>query len=236
MMKMLSLLGRTGAALALLGATAACSDDAPAQAARERAATPPAQITQADPDARLIVAFGDSLYAGYGLSPQEGFAPQLQNALASRNVAARVHPAGVSGDTTAAGLARLAFTLDGLPGKPDLVIIGLGGNDMLRGIAPDQTRANLKAMLEELDRRDIPAMLTGMLAPPNLGEEYAAAFNRIYPDLARDHGAALYPFMLDGLVGQRRLFLPDGIHPTAEGVEMIAQKVAPAVERALPPE
>lgn len=217
---------------------AACSDGAPNAPAKGEAsdgAPRVAGITQADPDARLIVAFGDSLYAGYGLDNGQGFAPELQRALEAAGVKAIVHPAGVSGDTTAGGLARLAFTLDGLPRKPDLVIVGLGGNDMLRGVSVDQTRANLDAILTELDRRGIPAMLTGMLAPPNMGADYATAFNGLYPQLARKHGATLYPFFLDGVFGNRNLFLPDGIHPTAEGIDTIVAKVEPVVAAALPP-
>ena len=141
--------------------------------------------------------------------------------------------AGVSGDTTAAGLARLAFTLDGLPRKPDLVIVGLGGNDLLRGLNPAQTRANLDAILTELDRRGIPAMLTGMLASPNMGADYVAAFNPIFPALARVHDTPLYPFFLDGVAGRPALIQPDGLHPNAAGIDVIVGKVAPAVTAAL---
>ena len=148
----------------------------------------------------IIVAFGDSLFAGYGLEPSQGFAPALERALEAQGVKARVINAGVSGDTTAAGLARLGFTLDGLPRKPDLVIIGLGANDMLRGLSPAQTRANLQAMLEELKRRGIPAALTTMMAAPNLGEDYARAFNPIYGDLSRASGARPYPFLPEFLL------------------------------------
>lgn len=223
------------AGLACLALTA-CSDGAPSATDKGGPAEKAAKSSiaaQADPDARLIVAFGDSLYAGYGLDRAEGFAPELEKALRAQGLSVTVHNAGVSGDTTAAGLARLAFTLDGLPKKPDLVLVGLGGNDMLRGIGPDQTRANLDAILTELDRRQIPAMLTGMLASPNLGNDYVAAFNPIYPQLARQHGAALYPFFFDGVVGNARLIQPDGIHPNAEGVDIIVGKIAPEVAEAL---
>lgn len=203
-------------------------------------ATPNAAQAQATPgnaadqaDAKLVVAFGDSLYAGYQLEANEGFAPMLERELGKEGVAARVVNAGVSGDTSAAGLERLAFTLDGLPRKPDLVIVGLGGNDMLRGLAPAQTRSNLDAILAELKRRSIPAMLTGMLAAPNMGQDYAADFNAIYPALARQYGVALYPFFLDGVIGQRDLMLPDGIHPNPDGVETIVARVGPQVAKAL---
>ena len=177
----------------------------------------------------LVVVFGDSLFAGYGLEPSQGFAPALERRLAAQGVAARVVNAGVSGDTTAAGLARLGFTLDGLPRKPDLVIVGLGANDMLRGLSPAQTRANLQAILDELKRREIPAALTTMMAAPNLGEDYARAFNPIYADLARSTGARLYPFFLDGVAGQPERLLPDGMHPNASGIEHIAGRLGPLV-------
>jgi acyl-CoA thioesterase-1 len=177
----------------------------------------------------LIVAFGDSLYAGYGLDQDEGFAPELQRALGERGLSVRVVNAGVSGDTTAAGRQRLAFTLDGLDARPDLVIVGLGGNDMLRGISPDQTRANLVAILEELDDRGIDAMLTGMVAAPNLGEDYGNAFNPIYPELAEQFDVPLYPFFLDGVIQQPGLMLPDGIHPNADGIDAIVERFEPLV-------
>lgn len=196
----------------------------------ESSVAPPVAI---DPDTRLIVAFGDSLYAGYGLDRAEGFAPELEKSLDGQGLSVTVHNAGVSGDTTAAGLARLAFTLDGLPKKPDLVLVGLGGNDMLRGIGPEQTRANLDAILTELARRGIPAMLTGMLAAPNMGADYAAAFNPIYPDLARKYGVPLYPFFLEGVIANPQLMQSDSIHPNAAGVDIIIGKLAPEVAEAL---
>lgn len=176
-----------------------------------------------------MVVFGDSLYAGYNLDQQEGFAPALERGLAQRGVTVRVFNAGVSGDTTAAGIARLAFTLDGLDRKPTLVLVGLGGNDMLRGLSPQQTRDNLDAILAELKRREMPAMLTGMMASPNMGPDYAAAFNPIYPALARKYNVPLYPFFLDGVIGNQSLLLADGIHPNAQGVQVIVDKIAPMV-------
>jgi acyl-CoA thioesterase I len=179
------------------------------------------------------VAFGDSLYAGYRLAPNEGLAPQLQAALNAAGIKARVHNAGVSGDTTAAGRTRLAFVLDNLERKPDLVVLGLGGNDMLRGVSPEQTRANMKAMLDELKRRDIPVVLTGMIAAPNLGQDYAQAFNPIYADLAEEYGAPLYPFILQDVVTDQALMLPDRIHPNAKGVARMVEGLSPLVEAAL---
>lgn len=199
---------------------------------RSRSDTPVTAETPAA-DEKLVVAFGDSLYAGYRLGANEGFAPQLEAALDAAGTPSRVVNAGVSGDTSAAGRQRLAFTLEGLPRKPDLVLVGLGGNDMLRGVDPAQTRGNLDAILAALQKRGIPAMLTGMLAAPNLGPEYRAAFEPIYADLSKTYNAPLYPFMLDGVLGRRALMLDDGLHPNARGVETIAARVAPQVEAAL---
>lgn len=210
-----------------------CSPDNPA-AERGNASTPADTATVAPAaDAKLVVALGDSLYAGYGVAQNESFPAQLQRALATQGIAADVRNAGVSGDTTAAGRQRLAFALDGLPRKPDLVMVNLGGNDMLRGIDPAETRANLTAICEELKRRGIPILLTGMIAAPNMGRDYADAFNAIYADLAKQYDAALYPFFLDGVVTQQRLMQPDRVHPTAEGIGTIVGKVAPLVATTL---
>lgn len=182
---------------------------------------------------KLVVAFGDSLYAGYRLAPGEGLAPQLQAALKANGINARVHSAGVSGDTTAAGKTRLAFVLDNLERKPDLVVLGLGGNDMLRGVKPAETRVNMVAMLDELKKRQIPAVLTGMLAAPNLGADYAGGFNPIFPELAKQYGAPIYPFFLEGVVTDKALMLPDGVHPNAKGVSRVVEGLWPLVEAAL---
>lgn len=181
----------------------------------------------------LVVAFGDSLYAGYGLNQDEGFAPELEKALKLKGRDVRVHNAGVSGDTTAAGLRRMDFVLDSLSKKPDLFVLGLGANDVLRGLKPSETRANMEAMVQKLKERDIPVMLTGMLAPPNLGPEFSDEFNIVYPAVAKKYDAALYPFFLDGIVGKPALLLPDGLHPSAEGIDVIVEKIAPAVNSAL---
>jgi acyl-CoA thioesterase-1 len=180
-----------------------------------------------------ILAFGDSLTAGYGLPSGQGFAPQLEDMLRRNGVAARVVNGGVSGDTAAAGRARLRWTLDGLKAKPDLAIIGLGANDMLRGIRPGQTRADLDAILAELKRRGIKVLLAGMLAAPNLGPQYRREFDSIYPELSRKHGAPLYPFFLAGVVGDRRLVLPDGVHPNFQGIKRMVTGITPAVLKAL---
>lgn len=198
-------------------------------AQQSASAAVPATAAEAGQYDRLLLVFGDSLYAGYHLAPNEGFAPMLEQALDGRGLKVRVVNGGVSGDTSAAGLQRLAFTLDGLPRKPDLVILGLGANDMLRGLDPAETRANLRAILEELHRRGIKTMLTGMLAAPNLGKPYADRFNPIYPDLAREFGVPLYPFFLDGVANRPALLLDDGMHPNARGIGAIVGKIAPEV-------
>lgn len=226
---------RYGAALFLCQALAACgSADAPQASTKERAAA--MQVAPVPADAPLVIAFGDSLYAGYQLGPNEGLAPQLQNALVAAGRPARVQNAGVSGDTTAAGRARLTFVLDNAASKPALVVLGLGGNDMLRGIDAAQTRANMTAMMDELKKRDIPVVLTGMLAAPNLGADYGKAFNTIFTDLARQYGAGLYPFILDGVITDPKKMLPDGIHPAADGVTIMAKGIAPLVAERLPKE
>lgn len=222
-----------GFAIALCQPLAGCgSADAPAASTDDPSAT---KVIAAVPaDAPLVIAFGDSLYAGYQLGPNEGLAPQLQAALAADNIVARVQNAGVSGDTTAAGLQRLAYVLDNAKAKPALVVLGLGGNDMLRGIDAGQTRANLDAMLAELKKREIPVLLTGMIAAPNMGGDYAKKFNSIYPDLAAKYDASLYPFILDNVVGNTSLMLGDHIHPNAKGVKIVVAGLAPLVEDALP--
>lgn len=217
--------GQYGAAFALVHLAVACSPAAPDPQPSATPSTATAPVT----DLRSVVVFGDSLFAGYNLPQDKGFAPALQRALAAQGVKANVFNAGVSGDTSAAGLQRLAFTLDGQARKPDLVIVGLGANDMLRGLDPADTRRNLDAILAELKRRQIPAMLTGMVAAPNMGADYARRFNAIYPDLARQYDVPLYPFFLDGVITDRGLLLPDGIHPNEAGVEKITAAVVPLV-------
>ena len=184
---------------------------------------------------RRILAFGDSLFAGYGLEEQQGYPEQLEDAMRGRGINARVIDAGVSGDTSAAGRQRLAFTLDAQKVKPDLVILELGGNDMLRGIQPDQTRANFEAMLEELRGREIPVLLMGMRSPPNYGEEYQQQFDSLYGELAREYGVGLVPFWLESIYEDQSLFLDDRIHPTAEGITELVEDTVDDVEAALPP-
>jgi acyl-CoA thioesterase-1 len=180
-----------------------------------------------------VLAFGDSLTAGYGLPPGQGFAPQLEAMLRRHGVRAFVTNGGVSGNTAAQGRARLKWTLDGLKPKPDLAIVALGANDMLRGLPPRQTRADLEAIVVELKRRGIPVLIAGMLAAPNLGSAYGAEYNRIFPDLAREHGAALYPFFLAGVAGNPSLALPDRMHPNFQGIKRMVSGITPTVLRAL---
>ena len=158
----------------------------------------------------------------------------LEAALRGRGINARVIDSGVSGDTSAAGLQRVEFVLDGLESPPDLAIVELGGNDLLRGISPAETRENLSAILTELQARGIPLLLMGMLAPPNLGEAYVAEFDAIYPALAQRFGAALVPFLLEPVYDKPELIQPDRIHPTAEGIEAMVAATVDDVERALP--
>ncbi len=182
---------------------------------------------------RLIVAFGDSLTAGYGLKPKESFPAQLEAALRRQGVAARVQNAGVSGDTTAGGKARLAWVLNALKAKPDLVIVELGANDMLRGLPVAQARGNLDAILAELRRRKLTVLVAGMRSAPNMGRAYVGAFEGMYPALAAKYGAGLYPFFLDGVAAQHGMTLPDGLHPTARGVSVIVRGIMPKVKAGL---
>lgn len=177
-----------------------------------------------------LVALGDSLTAGYGLGPSEGFVPRLEAALRARGRDVRIANAGVSGDTAAGGAERLDWSV---PDGTDGVIVELGANDMLRGIDPKLTRAALTRILDRLEARGIPAMLAGMRASPNLGPDYVKAFEAIYVDLARERNLPLYPFFLLGVVGERSLNLPDGIHPTAQGIDVIVKGIVPTVEQFL---
>jgi len=181
----------------------------------------------------VVLAFGDSLTAGYGLDQGLGFVPQLQTSLRRHGIAAAVVDGGVSGDTSEAGKARLGWTLDGLGRKPDLVIVELGANDMLRGLDPELTERNLEAILAELSRRQIKVMVAGMRAAPNLDPAYVTRFEAIYPALARRHGATLYPFFLDGVAAQQGMQQSDGMHPTFAGVKRIVTGILPAVKQLL---
>ena len=175
-----------------------------------------------------IVVLGDSLTAGYGLAASEAFPAQLQRALDARGVAVKVANAGLSGDTTVGGLSRLDWSV---PDGTDAVILELGANDALRGFDPVTTRKALDGMLRRFQERKIPVLLCGMVAPPNLGAEYGRAFNSIYPDLAAQTGAMLYPFFLAGVAADPKLNQGDGLHPTAAGVAVIVDRILPQVEQ-----
>ena len=189
--------------------------------------------TAAPPAKPLVLAFGDSLTAGYNLDRGLGFVPQLQAALRRHGIAATVADGGVSGDTTQGGRARLDWTLAGLPRQPDLVILELGANDMLRGLDPALAEANLDAMLSELKRRKIPVLLAGMRAAPNSDPAYRAKFDGLFPALAKKHRAALYPFFMDGVAGQPGMQQADGLHPTFAGIKRIVAGILPVTVAAL---
>lgn len=183
----------------------------------------------------VVLAYGDSLTAGYGLGPSDGFTPQLQAWLAER----LAHPikvvnAGVSGDTSSGGRARLEWTVAGLPnGKADLVILELGGNDVLRGIDPKITLENMSAMIKFFQSKGMKVLIAGMRSPPSYGPAYQSAFDTLYPDLARQHQAKLYPFFLEGVAMDKSLNQADGIHPTKEGISIIVERIGPLVESML---
>ncbi|MCO5090535.1 arylesterase [Bosea sp. (in: a-proteobacteria)] len=182
-----------------------------------------------------LVAFGDSLTAGYNLPAASAFPAVLEAALRARGIAVEIVNAGVSGDTTQGGLERLDWSV---PEGTDGVVLELGANDALRGVDPAQTRQALEAMILRLKERGIPVLLAGMLAPRNLGADYAKRFDPIYRELAEKHGLVLYPFFLEGIAGERALNQADGLHPTAEGVAVIVRAILPTVERfiaSLPP-
>ncbi len=192
-------------------------------AAAGAVAAPPAKARTVQ-----IVDIGDSLTAGHGLPANEAFPAQLQARLRRDGLDVRVVNAGVSGDTTAGGLARLDWVL---ADKPDLVILALGANDALRGIDPATVRANLAAMIAKIQASGAKLLLLGMLAPPNWGKAYDEAFDRIYPDLARARDVPLYPFFLKGVAMNPALNQPDGLHPNAKGVGVLVDHIAPLVAR-----
>ncbi len=175
-----------------------------------------------------IVAFGDSLTAGYRLAPSEAFPVRLETALRARNVDVKVENAGVSGDTTASGLARLDWAV---PPATDIVILELGANDALRGVDPKVTRNNLEIIIAQLKAKGAKVLLAGMLAPKNWGDDYARSFDAIFPELAQVHGLALYPFFLDGIALRADLNLDDGLHPNAKGVDAIVERILPHIEK-----
>ncbi len=230
-----SIIALAAAATLALGACSDSAEDAantPEVAEDGEPALPAIPVMGAE---RKVIAFGDSLFAGYGLDPRDSYPEKLENALRAKGINADVINAGVSGDTTAAGLQRLEFTLAAMETPPALFILELGGNDLLRGLKPAETRENLSKMLAILKEQKVPVLLMGMRAPPNLGPDYQAAFDAIYADLAKEYGVGLIPFWLESIYRDPALFQSDRIHPTADGVEKLVAATLDEVEDALPP-
>ena len=180
-----------------------------------------------------IAALGDSLTQGYGLAPEDGFVPQLQNWLNDQGAEVTLVNSGVSGDTTAGGLSRIDWTL-----TPDIdgIIISLGGNDVLRGLTPEQAKENIDGILTRVNERGLPALLVGIDAPSNFGPEYEASFEALYPELAAKHGSLLFPNILEGLTSiedramvMRDHMQRDGLHPDASGVRLVVEAIGPSV-------
>ncbi len=182
---------------------------------------------QAPPRTLKLVALGDSLTAGYGLPESAAFPAVLERALRARGHAVEVANAGVSGDTASGGLDRIDWSV---PDGTDGVIVELGANDMLRGLDPAIPRKAIETIVARLKERGIPVMLAGMYAQRNLGPDYVKRFDGLYGDIAKANDLVLYPFFLDGVAGERSLNLPDGLHPTAKGVEVIVERILPTVE------
>jgi acyl-CoA thioesterase I len=176
----------------------------------------------------VILDIGDSLTSGYGLPPEQTFPARLEAWLRQKRIEAHVVNAGVSGDTTASGPALLDWTL---ADKPDLVILALGGNDALRGIDPGTVRANLDKMIQKIEASGAKVLLLGMIAPPNWGEEYKRAFDRVFPELAQAYHVPLYSFFLEGVAMKPELNQPDGIHPNEAGVLVLVDRIGPIVAR-----
>ena len=199
-----------------------------------RAQEEPTGLEDALPTEQLeqvrIVGFGDSLMAGYLLPSNFAFPQQLEKALNDKGYEVSIENAGVSGDTTTGGLARIDWSI---PDDTNLVILELGANDALRGISPDITEKNLDEMLARLKARGISVILAGMMAPPNMGKDYADKFDPIYPKLAQKYGVPLYPFFLEGVATQKALLLEDGMHPNEKGVETMVSHFMPTIEQKL---
>ena len=216
---------------------AACgSADDVAEAPRETAqqSTPAPDIVVEGPE-RRILAFGDSLFAGYGVGRENSYPAKLETALRKAGVNAVVVNAAISGETTGAGAQRLKFTLDAQEVKPDLVILELGGNDMLRAIPPAATRTNFEFMLGELKERNIPVLLMGMRAPPNYGAQYQEEFDGIYTAMADQFDAEIIPFWLESIYQDQSLFQDDRIHPTVKGIDALVLDTLDEVRAAIPP-
>ncbi len=190
----------------------------------------PARAAEAEKREPIIVALGDSLTSGLGLAEQDAFPAQLERALRARGQKVKVVNAGVSGDTAAAGLARLDWSM---PDDASAVIVELGANDALMGLDPAATKAALEKIIAGIQARGLPILLAGMEAPRNMGKDYVEAFGALYHDLAERHGLIFYPFFLDGVALDEKLTFPDGMHPTAQGVARIVEGILPKVEELL---
>lgn len=223
-------------AMGLALALAACGSEAPVteQSARADAGSlTNAEVPVMGPE-RRILAFGDSLFAGYNVAKADSYPAKLEVALRAQGINARVTNAAVSGDTSAAGLQRFEFALNGLKETPELLILELGGNDLLRGLSPDETRSNLEAMITGAQERGIDVLLMGMQSPPNMGTDFVEEFNGLYPALARQYGTGFIPFWVEPVADKPELIQPDRIHPTADGIELLVRETLDEVVAALP--
>lgn len=229
--KELAILGGLALGLAGCGAETAL---APSASEGSGEASPAPEAAGAARSLNRVLAFGDSLFAGYGLNdPARSYPARLEAALRQNGYEVTVANAGVSGDTTAAGRQRLAFTLDSQPSPPTLVLLELGGNDLLRGLPPAQTEANLAAMLDELKKRGIPVVLMGLQAPPNYGAAWQKEFDAIYPALAMKYGATLVPFVTEKVFADPAMLQRDRVHPTAKGVDVLVDATENAIAATL---
>lgn len=228
-------LGRWSIPLLTL-ALAACGSEAPEAAAPPRAeanSTTNAELPVMGPE-RHILAFGDSLFAGYNVAKEDSYPAKLEAALRAQGINARVTNAGVSGDTSAAGAQRFAFTLKSLEKTPDLLILELGGNDLLRSISPEQTKANLREIITAAQSEGIDVLLMGMQAPPNMGAQYVEEFQAVYADLAKQYGLDFIPFWVEAVADKPELIQKDRVHPTEQGIEVLVGDTVDEVVAALP--
>lgn len=228
-------LSRLSIPLAAL-ALAACGAQAPVadpQQSAQAGSPSNAEVPVMGPEKRIL-AFGDSLFAGYNVAKSDSYPAKLEAALRSQGVNARVINAGVSGDTSAAGLQRFTFALDAMSEAPDLLILELGGNDLLRGLSPAETKSNLEAMIKEAQSRGIAVLLMGIQSPPNMGADFVEAFNGLYPALAKQYGTQFIPFWVEAVSDKPDLIQADRIHPTEEGIEVLVKDTLDEVVAALP--
>ncbi|MEW4447348.1 arylesterase [Qipengyuania sp. JC766] len=214
----------------------ACDSEAPAPAPTQAASASeaPASTQPVSGERRTILAFGDSLFAGYNVPKADSYPADLETALRAQGIDARVVNAGVSGDTSAAGRQRFEFTLGSLEETPDLLILELGGNDLLRSIDPAETRANLAAIIEMAQNEGIDVLLLGMQAPPNVGPEFQSEFGAVYRSLAEEYGVALVPNWIAEVAARPELIQDDRVHPTVEGIDLLVQGTLDEVIAALP--